>query len=145
MLQGRNIPMPVYANRLCSRDAGWIYAVQEVGTPLVKIGFTRAHNPAKRLRELWHQFGVPLAYIGLVHIPQYAHAMEQLAHGALASSRIAGEWFYLYMNQARLEALVATLAPVLSLRLARQEAQDQAAMRRDMRRRKRVACRHNTP
>jgi Meiotically up-regulated gene 113 len=74
---------------------GYIYAVQEVGTPLVKIGATR-QPMAMRLGELRAQYHVPLALIAAVPVTAYTFIVERRVHEQLATSRIQGEWFYLY-------------------------------------------------
>lgn len=114
--------MPGYRNWIMSKAGGWIYAVQEEGTPLVKIGYTGAARPEKRFRELSNYFHVSLSPVAMVKVPRYGRAMERLVHTALAAARIEGEWFYVSMNQALLEALITNALPALDARLAWQHA-----------------------
>ncbi len=94
--------------------AGWIYAAQEEGTPLVKIGYTFYNDPCERLGTLRTSFKVPLSFVGLVYIAAGIEPMEQAIHARLASSRIEGEWFYLSINQAFLESVVRELLPFVA-------------------------------
>jgi hypothetical protein len=111
-----------HRNWISNPACGWIYAAQEVGTPLVKIGFTWWHTPQKRLMELWYQYHVPLSFVALVFVPTAVCMLERHLHRRLASARIEHEWFYLPMNQATLEALVAELTPAITAQVAAQQA-----------------------
>jgi hypothetical protein len=84
---------------------GWIYAAQEDGTPLVKIGCST--NLKKRLAELRCQFRTPMTLIAAAQVECCALGIERLVHTSLAAARIEREWFYLSVNQALLERLVA--------------------------------------
>ena len=96
---------------MSSKD-GWVYAVYEQGTPLVKIGHTGL-RVQKRLAILSTQYRVPLELAAAVWIPTHVHRVEHALHKYLASSRIQGEWFYLYMNQMILEDLIGKVLPWL--------------------------------
>jgi hypothetical protein len=96
---------------ISSFKGGWIYAAQEVETPLVKIGFTWGVMPMRRLLLLWREAGAPVYFVGLVRVASAVCAMERRVHAYLAPYRIHGEWFYLHMNQSTLEAIVTTLRP----------------------------------
>lgn len=90
---------------------GWVYAVQEDGTPLVKIGHTGCANLRTRWQLLQYQFRVPMTIVAGVCLPSMHYAMEQAIHTHLAPFCIQSEWFYLHMNQRRLEALVEERMP----------------------------------
>jgi hypothetical protein len=51
---------------------------------------------AMRLGELRAQYHVPLALIAAVPVTAYTFIVERRVHEQLATSRIQGEWFYLY-------------------------------------------------
>jgi len=89
-----------------SRDKdGYVYAVYEEGTPLVKIGHTGLRLQ-DRLASIRSQYHVSLWIAGSVWIPKHVHRVEHALHRYFASSRIEGEWFYLHINQNILESLV---------------------------------------
>jgi len=94
---------------------GWIYAIREDGTPLVKIGLTRQWDVKFRLRCLWATTHIPLTLIAAVYTEASALYVERQLHARLAASRIEGEWFYLHMNPATLERLVADAVQCLSM------------------------------
>lgn len=101
------VPTYQYRHPLLFRSGpGWIYAVQEDGTPLVKIGYTREYFINKRMANLWGQFRVPVTLIAAVYVEAEVFHVERQLHRMLAASRIEREWFYLYMNQTTLESLV---------------------------------------
>ena len=83
---------------------GWIYAVREEGTPLIKIGYSSA--VASRVADLRTQLRVPLTLVAAIHVEQDVSRIERTIHSSLASARIQGEWFYLHISQDRLAALV---------------------------------------
>lgn len=86
--------------------AGWIYAAQEDGDPLVKIGYT-CTTLCYRLGLLRRQYRPSdLTMVAAVRVEAYTRSLEQSIHRALQPQRIKGEWFYLYMNQDILETLV---------------------------------------
>jgi Meiotically up-regulated gene 113 len=66
--------------------AGWIYAVREEGTPLVKIGYTSVVT--MRLAELKTQYRVPLTLLATVHVERWVSRIERTIHSILASARI---------------------------------------------------------
>ena len=88
------------------QHSGWIYAAQEDGTPLVKIGCTTL-TPFRRLYSLRVQFRVPLTLIAAVRVQFFPHDIERYVHQLLKAEHIEGEWFYGYMTQQRLEHLAA--------------------------------------
>ena len=89
---------------LATPDPGWIYAAQEDGTPLVKIGYTR-FAPIKRLVGLRSQFGVSLTMISAMQVSAYICKVERMLHSLLAAEHIEREWFYLHMTHQRLVSL----------------------------------------
>ena len=95
--------------RLYRDSGGWIYAVQEDGDPLVKIGFTYA-TPHKRLGGLRREYR-------LNDLPYF---IEQWVHHLLLPQWIQGEWFYLHMNQAILETLVQEVTQQVWYQCARE-------------------------
>jgi len=90
---------------LGGNEAGWIYAVQEDETPLVKIGYSKHYDVQCRVKALSRQFKVPLTLVAAVHIRQWVVKVERYIHWTLRASRIEGEWFYLDINQAILDNL----------------------------------------
>jgi hypothetical protein len=93
-----------FANAFSGQDGGWIYAVQEDGTPLVKIGYTGNH-PEARLPALKYEWKGSLTIIGSVYVPACVTKVERRIHVLLAAEHIEREWFYLHMNQPVLMAL----------------------------------------
>jgi hypothetical protein len=83
---------------------GWIYAVGEDNTPLVKIGYT--HWVQCRLYGLRSRLKVPLTLLASVYVERCVPQVERHVHALLGAERIEGEWFYLYMGQEYLERLV---------------------------------------
>ena len=97
---------------MSSDPAGWVYAVQEEGTPLVKIGAT--HQPMSlRLVSLRSQYRVPLTLIGAVPISRYPFVVERRIHSILAPQRIQGEWFYVRLTMAGLQELIAQAVEIV--------------------------------
>jgi hypothetical protein len=84
---------------------GWIYAAQEEGTPLVKIGYSR--EVQERIAALKTELRARHALIAAVYVKRLALQVERRIHRHLAAQHIAHEWFYLSMNQQRLESLAA--------------------------------------
>jgi hypothetical protein len=93
----------------CGYD-GWLYAIREERTPLVKIGGTRT-GTRTRLAQLTSQLGVDLVLVGVVHVSGLVWEAERAVHRFLAAQRIEREWFYLPMNQAIFEDIVAQACP----------------------------------
>lgn len=87
-----------------NRGVGWVYAVREDGTPLIKIGYS-ANLPA-RVRQLRVQFHVPLTLLASVHVTSYVTKVERWIYTHLDTQRIEREWFYISMDQEILVALV---------------------------------------
>lgn len=89
-----------------SGEYRWIYAIQEHGAPLVKIG--NSFHLRKRLHIISATVCASATLIGAVAIRYpYPYRVEYRIHHMLHAQRIHGEWFYLYMNQTFLEDLVA--------------------------------------
>ena len=59
---------------------GWIYAIREDGTPLVKIGLTRQWDVKFRLRCLWATTHIPLTLIAAVYTEASALYVERQLH-----------------------------------------------------------------
>jgi hypothetical protein len=114
LVQGAPVETALYGRKIRSFKGGWIYAAQEVDTPLVKIGYTWEHTPMRRLMSLWRQYKVPISFVALVYVPRAVFTLEHRVHAFLAPYRIEGEWFYLHMNQAKLEAIIRELTPALT-------------------------------
>jgi hypothetical protein len=93
-------------------DGGWIYAAQEEGTPLVKIGCT-CYSPLERLYALHLEFRVPLTLLAAVVVHTTPYTIESCVHRLLAAEHITQEWFYGYMTQQRLERLTAQAIQML--------------------------------
>jgi hypothetical protein len=96
--------------------AGWIYAVQEGVTPLIKIGCT-TYPLAHRLRQLEYQFHIQCSVVGAVSVPDKLFTVEKRIHRLLAAEHIEGEWFYLHMDQK----LLASLVQQVCLRLSQED------------------------
>jgi ribosome-binding protein aMBF1 (putative translation factor) len=105
MVRGKKRQEPGYGNPFTCGAGGWIYAVQEVWTPLVKIGCSTQATLTTRLHDLASAYHVPFRLVGSQHVPRWAYKVERRIHHALTSERIEGEWFYVHMTQQRLEAL----------------------------------------
>jgi hypothetical protein len=88
------------------RLSGWIYAVREDDAPLIKVGCTR-RGVLQRMQSLARQLHFPFIVLGVVSVRDHIFEIERRIHRLLHAERIAGEWFYLSMSQARLEHLVA--------------------------------------
>ena len=101
-------------------DNGWIYAIREVGTPLIKIGCT-ANLVRYRLQSLRWQFKIPLETIAQVLVRYRAVQVEHRIHHLLAAERIQGEWFYLHMTQDTLQCLVTQAERDVALWLRHEE------------------------
>jgi hypothetical protein len=80
--------------------SGWIYAAQEDGTPMVKIGCTEKRGIGSRMSSLASSIGHSLTIVGAVYVGGHVFQVEHLVHIALHAQRIEGEWFYLHMNRA---------------------------------------------
>lgn len=93
------------------RGPGWVYAAREDDTPLVKIGTSQLRYVEDRIKGLQSQFKVPFTLISAAWIAQGARLVERALHGALASSRIWQEFFYVSMTASRFTALVEELLP----------------------------------
>lgn len=85
---------------------GWIYAAQEVGTPLVKVGHTLGRNPVHRLKNLAYEHGSAMEFIAASHVTHWAYKIERVAHYLLQPYCIENEWFYLHVNAQTLRALI---------------------------------------
>ena len=85
------------------RRDGWIYAAQEDGTPLVKIGYSR--EVQARLAILKTELRARHTLIGAVYVKRVALQVERRIHQDLIAQHIEREWFYLHMSQERLERL----------------------------------------
>jgi Meiotically up-regulated gene 113 len=95
-----------YYDRVAMQDSGgWVYAMTEDGTPLVKIGHTR-FGTRHRLQNLAYAIQASVTLVGAVAVPIEVGRIERQVHRLLRSQEIAREWFYTYMNQAMLEDLV---------------------------------------
>jgi hypothetical protein len=115
---------------MCGSAGGWVYAVQEDRTPLVKIGLSIHHDVQPRVKALPGQFGVSLTLVGTVYIAQWAAKVERYLPWMLRSSRIQGEWFYLYMNQATLDRLTAQAISAVRQHEQCEQAKHAHALRR---------------
>jgi hypothetical protein len=93
-------------------SGGWIYAIAEDDTPLVKIGYTR-RGTHYRLQSLAATLRCALTLIGVVALVRDVHKIEWGIHRLLAQQHIGREWFYLSMNQQRLEELVTQVHGVI--------------------------------
>jgi hypothetical protein len=113
---------------MMGRD-GWVYAAREDDAPLVKLGFTRLH-PSARIQRLRYQYHAPITLLGAVHLNRLALYMERALHKTLAPYRIEGEWFYLHMNQAILEALVQHVMPAVLAQVEADEAEAERVLSR---------------
>jgi hypothetical protein len=85
---------------------GWIYAIAEDGTPLVKIGYTRA-GIRERLYNVATSIHASVTLVGCVAMRTCVTMVEQQVHVLLAAQHIEGEWFYTHMNQQMLVNLVS--------------------------------------
>ena len=85
------------------RRDGWIYAAQEEGTPLVKIGYSR--EVQARIAVLETELRARHTLIAAVYVTRLALQVERRIHEDLAAQHIEREWFYLHMGQERLERL----------------------------------------
>src|SRR5262249_3711504 len=99
------VPLTTYADRSPGMlgGAGWIYAISEDRTPLVKIWCTGV-GPRTRLCSLVPQFRTDLLLVGAVFLDALLWEAEGAIHKRLAPYRIEREWFYLPMNQEIFEA-----------------------------------------
>jgi Meiotically up-regulated gene 113/Helix-turn-helix domain len=86
-------------------SAGWMYAVREDGTPLVKVGCTM--HLAARVKALQKAYRSPRTLIASVFVQHRYYQVERRLHQRLAAAHIQGEWFYLHMTQEVLERLTA--------------------------------------
>jgi hypothetical protein len=82
---------------------GWIYAAQEDGTPLVKIGYA-GYVPG-RITALKYELRARHTLIASVYVRRLALQVERRIHRLLAPQRIEREWFYLSMSQDALAQL----------------------------------------
>jgi hypothetical protein len=82
---------------------GWIYAAQEDGAPLVKIGYSR--DVQGRIAALTTELRARHTLIAAVYVQEIAHQVEQRIHRLLAAQHIERAWFYLHMSQDSLERL----------------------------------------
>jgi hypothetical protein len=85
-------------------EGGFIYAICEEGSPLIKIGHTR--NLLQRLGELQRKYSSPLSILGAVFVAYDVHGIEKSLHRRFAEHRIHHEWFALEMDQAYLDRVV---------------------------------------
>ena len=103
-------PYRKHADTLTQRwhgPEGWIYAAQEEGAPLVKIGCT-TKLPRSRMHHLPSESQAALTLVGSVFVSDHRiYTIERAVHALLAPQHIYREWFYLSMTQERLEQLVA--------------------------------------
>ena len=90
-------------------SGGWIYAIAEDDTPLVKIGYTRTGTQT-RLYNVASTLQASVTLVGLVTVQRNVTAIERRIHVLLATQCIEGEWFYLYMDQDTLTGLVMQVA-----------------------------------
>jgi DNA-binding Xre family transcriptional regulator len=87
-------------------QGGYIYAIDAVGTGLVKIGCTRG-DVQTRLAAL--QTGQPnaLQLVASALVETDPGSIERAIHRGLEASHQRGEWFAIAMDQGALEALIA--------------------------------------
>lgn len=85
--------------------SGWLYAITEEGTPLVKIGHTRS-GTLDRLKNLAYTIQAPVLLVGTVFVQGNVRRLEYRVHSLLYAQHIEGEWFYAHMNQQILTSLV---------------------------------------
>jgi hypothetical protein len=110
------------------RRDGWIYAAQEDGTPLVKIGYSR--DVQWRMVTLKAQLRARHSLIAAVYVERLALQAERRIHRILSAQHIEREWFYLHMRQERLEALVQqAIQELLAEESQRALTRDQARLR----------------
>ena len=102
------------AAKVGRKGAGWVYAAREVGTPLVKIGYTHK-TPQQRVMALRHQFHTQFVLVAAVWVSRAAYFMEQFIHEALKPQRIEKEFFYCHMNQAIFESIIDDVVQTLGL------------------------------
>jgi hypothetical protein len=103
-----------------SEAGGWVYAAQEDGTPLVKIGFTEYPHPLTRVLALRWVFHCSFTLIAAVAVSRGVRCFEKAIHAQLAAEHVEGEFFYLYMTQTLLESLVDRVRPEIYSRLERE-------------------------
>lgn len=84
--------------------SGWIYAIYEDETPLVKIGYTQL-GTLERLKTLAYDNQQGMTLVGSVFVSHDVGKIERCVHRFLSQQRIEGEWFYLHINQAILEKI----------------------------------------
>jgi hypothetical protein len=100
---------------------GWIYAAQEEGAPLVKIGCTA--SPRNRDQSLrWH-YRTSMAIVAAVYVQKDLFTIERRVHALLAAERIEREWFYLHMSQRTLERVVTQAVSDIAARRRREDEQ----------------------
>jgi T5orf172 domain len=108
--------LTTYHDRQEMEDSGgWIYAIEEDRTPLVKIGYTR-FGTDHRLRCLAYAIQAPVTLVGVVAVLRDVGTVERRVHAFLAAELIGHEWFYTDMTQSRLEDLVAAAQRQLHLK-----------------------------
>ena len=101
------IPLTSWQDRIHADDtSGWVYAIVEAITPLVKIGYTR-FGTLQRLKNLAYEIQAHVILVGAIFVPQYVTYVERQVHYLLGAQRIEREWFYTYMNQQMLATLVS--------------------------------------
>jgi len=123
---------------MTSKAAGWVYAAQEDGTPLVKIGFTRLSRAETRVHTLRFQYHVPFTLIAAMWLTAGARRVERAIHELLAAQRIEGEFFYLHMSQAYLQTLIEMVLPNVRRDLHLYAIEKQRTLERHLQRKKRL-------
>lgn len=103
------------------RGKGWVYAASEVGTPLIKIGYSEVRDIENRMQGLRSQFKATFVLVGAVWISYAVRRVEMALHKKLAAQHIEREWFYLPMNPVVFRELVEAVLPDVRKYLAEQE------------------------
>jgi hypothetical protein len=113
--ESRRVALPRQKEEVSMKTGGYIYAIEVVGRPQVKIGLTR-EAVEERLRALQAASPVPIVLLGSVHVAKHLDRVTKYVHGLLAAQRLHGEWFAGAMDTRQLAVLVTRAQRMLTAR-----------------------------
>lgn len=103
----RSQPIWKPPSAFCRGAEGWVYAVREVGTPLLKIGATKNPRLASRLDGLRWSMKESFILIAAGFVSHSVHTVEHYIQWALRCQRIYNDWFYLWLSPLEFSQLLA--------------------------------------